>query len=98
MGLLLQLIVISLVASLGEPLQSYPRTPIRRFSLRPLSAVADCYATLGISETASDAEIKRAYRRAATKLHPDVNKEPDAATRFSEACEAYETLKDPAVR
>lgn len=54
----------------------------------------DYYKILGISPTASDAEIKSAYRRLARKYHPDVSKEPDAEAKFKDVGEAYEILKD----
>ena len=54
----------------------------------------DYYEVLGVSRTADDAEIKKAFRRLARELHPDVNKEPDAEERFKEAAEAYEVLSD----
>jgi molecular chaperone DnaJ len=58
----------------------------------------DHYAALGVSRDASPDEIKRAYRRLARELHPDVN--PDAATqeRFKEVTAAYEVLSDPSKR
>ena len=67
-------------------------------SSRTHRAPADYYATLGIAPTASPAEIRRAYRERARRLHPDVNRAPDAAARFAALTEAYETLADPARR
>jgi molecular chaperone DnaJ len=52
----------------------------------------DYYEVLGVSRTASEREIKSAFRRLARELHPDVSEEPDAEERFREAAEAYEVL------
>jgi DnaJ-class molecular chaperone len=55
----------------------------------------DPYQVLGVSKTASEAEIKSAYRKLAKKLHPDANKhDPKAASRFSELNAAYEIVGD----
>ncbi|HOV85015.1 MAG TPA: DnaJ C-terminal domain-containing protein [Syntrophobacteraceae bacterium] len=55
----------------------------------------DYYKTLGVSRTASQEEIQRAYRKLARKYHPDVNKASNAEEKFKEINEAYEVLKDP---
>jgi curved DNA-binding protein len=55
----------------------------------------DYYATLGVASTASQAEVKRAYRKLARKYHPDVSKEVDAEARFKDVAEAHEALIDP---
>ena len=55
----------------------------------------DFYATLGIERSATQDEIKRAYRKLARKYHPDVSKETDAEARFKEVAEAHEALIDP---
>jgi molecular chaperone DnaJ len=55
----------------------------------------DPYEVLGVSRDADDAQIKKAFRRLARELHPDVNKhDPDAEEKFKEAAEAYEILSD----
>jgi molecular chaperone DnaJ len=54
----------------------------------------DYYEVLGVARGADDAEIKKAFRRLARELHPDVNSEPGAEERFKEAAEAYEVLSD----
>src|SRR5436309_7388529 len=58
----------------------------------------DYYQTLGVTRTASEKELKSAYRRLARQYHPDVNKDPKATERFKLVNEAYEVLSDPKKR
>src|SRR4051794_41714611 len=55
----------------------------------------DFYVILGVERTATDAQIKAAFRKAAQQWHPDVNKDPSAQERFKEINEAYQVLSDP---
>lgn len=58
-------------------------------------AMADPYSTLGVTRSASEKDIKAAYRRLAKELHPDRNKDnPKAAERFSQVTAAYDLLSD----
>lgn len=59
----------------------------------------DPYSVLGVQKTATDAEIKKAYRKIARSSHPDLNPDdPSAAGRFKAASAAYDLLKDPETR
>ncbi|CUU53832.1 molecular chaperone DnaJ [Parafrankia irregularis] len=58
----------------------------------------DYYATLGVRRDATGDEIKRAYRKLARELHPDVNPDPEAQQRFRNVTNAYEVLSDPEKR
>src|SRR5213080_4405852 len=58
----------------------------------------DFYEVLGVSRSAGDEELKKAFRRLAKQYHPDTNKEQGAEARFIEINEAYEVLSDPQKR
>lgn len=61
-------------------------------------AYKDYYEILGVSKTATEQEIKSAYRKLAKKYHPDVNKTPGAEQKYKDVNEAYEVLHDPEKR
>src|SRR3990167_9736184 len=63
------------------------------------SNMADPYSTLGVAKTASEADIKSAYRKLAKELHPDKNKDnPKASEKFSDVTKAYDILSDKTKR
>ncbi|WP_336659544.1 molecular chaperone DnaJ [Leucobacter sp. USHLN153] len=60
--------------------------------------MADHYETLGVTREATPEEIKKAYRRLARQLHPDVNPSEEAAEKFKDVTHAYDVLSDPEQR
>ena len=63
-----------------------------------MAQARDFYQVLGVSRTASQEEIQRAYRKLARANHPDINHDPAAEERFKEISEAYQVLSDPDTR
>ena len=60
--------------------------------------MADYYDLLGLDRGASQDDIKKAYRKIARELHPDVNPDPEVQNKFKEVTAAYDTLSDPQKR
>ena len=58
----------------------------------------DYYEVLGLERSATEDDVKRAFRKLARKYHPDVNQDTDAEEKFKQVGEAYEVLKDPEKR
>src|SRR4051794_25914460 len=63
-----------------------------------MASARDFYDVLGVSRTASQDEIQKAYRKLARTYPPAVNKAPAAEERFKEVSEAYDALSDPETR
>ncbi|MEN2497443.1 MAG: DnaJ subfamily A member 3, mitochondrial, variant 2 [Marteilia pararefringens] len=74
------------------------RAQTRKLSAASWSSSKSPYEILGVSSTASDKEIKRAYLKLAKQYHPDTNKNADAANKFKEISTAYEILSSSAKR
>lgn len=70
----------------------------RKRVLRAILEVPNPYEQLEVAPTATDEDIKAAYRRIARSCHPDVNQGPEAAARFIACTQAYELLVDPEAR
>src|SRR5690606_17030225 len=68
---------------------------VRRTDPGGVVVATDYYAVLGVRRDASQEEIKKAFRRLARELHPDVNPDPKTQERFKEINAAYEVLSDP---
>ena len=65
-----------------------------------MTTSSNCYELLGVSSSANNAELRKAFRQLSKKLHPDTTSLPsDEATRqFQNVCEAYDLLSDPVLR
>jgi len=84
---------------LGNPAAAPQRARVAASRSSPVvMQEVDFYAELGVGKGASEGEIKKAYRNAARKWHPDVNQEPGAKEKFQSINEAYQVLSDPTMR
>ena len=63
-----------------------------------MATTADFYELLGVSRSATDEQIRSAYRKLARQYHPDVNSAADASEQFKRITEAYDILSDPLKR
>ncbi|KZS88124.1 DnaJ-domain-containing protein [Sistotremastrum niveocremeum HHB9708] len=63
-----------------------------------VQSASDYYKILGVARTASDADLKKSYKKLSRKYHPDKNKEPGAQEKFVEVARAYEVLSDSTKR
>ena len=103
MRLLLLLLLSWRCVSLRSPLPlATPTARARAACLRvaapPTMQEADLYAALGVPRNANEGDIKKAYRAAARKWHPDVNPSQDAKEKFQSINEAYQVLSNPEMR
>ncbi|KAI8469363.1 MAG: hypothetical protein J3K34DRAFT_459439 [Monoraphidium minutum] len=88
----------SSVALWGVSAAGAAARPRRRPRTVAVRAERSLYEVLGVAADANDRDIKKAFRQKALKLHPDVNKAPDAEARFMEAKAAFGVLSDPVQR
>lgn len=83
------------ISLVGAAAAAYPRGQRRTAAVaRRARGGGDFYNTLGVSRSASEKEIKTAFRKLARQYHPDVNKEAGAQEKFQEIAKAYEVLSD----
>ena len=66
--------------------------------MKIVEIILDYFEVLGVEKSASQDDIKKAYRRLASKFHPDRNKSEDAVERFQKIKESYDVISDPQKR